>query len=43
MVNKSKKGMNVEETYFQEDVLPLGIKEASIIVMKITKEKIVIN
>jgi len=43
MVNKSQREMNVEETYFKEDLLPSGIKEASIIVKETTKEKIVIS
>jgi hypothetical protein len=36
MVSKSQRGMNAEEVYLQEDLLPPGIKEASIIVKEIT-------
>jgi hypothetical protein len=43
MVNKSQRGMNAEEVYLQEDLLPPGIKEASIIVKETTEEKIMIN
>jgi hypothetical protein len=35
--------MNAEEMYFQEDLLPPGIKEVSIIVKETIEEKITIN
>jgi hypothetical protein len=43
VINKSQIRMNAEEVYLQEDFLPLGIKEDSIIVKETTKEKIVIR
>ena len=36
LVRKSQRGMNAKETYPQEDILPPGIKEASIIVKEAT-------
>ena len=43
MINKIKRGMNVEETHLQEYLIPPCIKEASIIVKETKKEKILIN
>jgi hypothetical protein len=43
MFNKSQRGMNVEDVYLQENLLPLGIKKASIIVKETIKEKLMIN
>jgi hypothetical protein len=42
MVNKSQRGMNAEQLYPQEDLIPPGIKEASFIMKETMEEKIVI-